>query len=80
MATLPESKDSATHPGEKIFLIQSEAADLLRLSTRTLERMRLGGTGPRYRKFGRRVAYAAADIEAWADARTFASTSEAAVA
>lgn len=80
MGTIPHFEKSATLPSEKFYLIQSEAADLLRLSPRTLERMRLDGTGPKYRKFGRRVTYAAADIEAWADARTFASTSEAAVA
>ncbi len=59
------------------YLTQSEAAEVLRLSPRTLERMRLDGTGPRFRKFGRRVAYAVEDIHAWADARTFSSTSEA---
>ena len=59
------------------FLIQSEAAELLRLSPRTLERKRLDGTGPRFVKAGRRVLYRRADIEAWTEAHTFVSTSEA---
>jgi hypothetical protein len=36
---------------------QSEAADLLRLSERTLERLRLKGNGPKYVKAGRAVRY-----------------------
>ena len=48
----------------------------MRLSPRTLERKRLDGTGPRFVKAGRRVLYRSADIEAWAEAHTFGSTSE----
>jgi predicted DNA-binding transcriptional regulator AlpA len=59
------------------YLNQSETARKLRLSERTLERMRVEGRGPRFRKFGRRVVYADDDIDAWADARTFTSTAEA---
>ncbi len=58
------------------YLTQSEAAELLRISPRTLERMRLDGSGPQFRKFGRRVAYSTEDIRNWANARTFTSTSE----
>ncbi len=58
------------------FLTQSETARILRLSERTLERKRGDGTGPRFRKFGRRVVYAMTDLEEWADARTFSSTAE----
>mgnify|MGYP001333304458 CR=1 FL=1 len=61
---------------EKVFLTQPEAAEVLRISPRTLERMRVDSTGPRFRKFGRRVAYAVEDIQAWADSRVFTSTSE----
>ena len=49
---------------------------VLRLSPRTLEKARVIGGGPRYRKFGRRVLYAVADLEAWANARTFEMTSD----
>lgn len=60
-----------------LFLTQAEAADLLRMSPRTLERHRLAGTGPKFIKAGRRVLYRRADLEAWAEANTFSSTAEA---
>jgi len=53
-----------------------EAARFLRLSPRTLEKMRVVGGGPRFRKHGRRVLYALADLEAWSAERTCASTSD----
>ncbi len=56
------------------YLTNDEAAAFLRLSPRTLEKMRVIGGGPRFRKFGRRVMYAVADLEAWADARSFEAT------
>ena len=58
------------------YLTNDEAADYLRLSPRTLEKQRVIGGGPRFRKFGRRVMYAVADLEAWADARSFEMTSD----
>lgn len=58
-----------------VFLTQTEAADYLRLSPRTLERWRIEGNGPVYRKFGRRVVYARIDLEHWADGLSLASTS-----
>lgn len=59
------------------YLTQREAASLLRLSQRTLERHRLTGAGCRFVKAGHRVLYRLADLEAWTAARTFSSTSEA---
>ena len=41
----------------------------------TLARWRIQGCGPAYRKFGRRVVYAQADLTAWAEAQRRASTS-----
>lgn len=58
------------------YLTNEEAAKFLRLSPRTLEKQRVLGGGPRFRKFGRRVLYAMADLEAWADARAFEMTSD----
>jgi hypothetical protein len=55
---------------------QAEAAKALRLSERTLERMRLTGLGPAYVKAGRRVLYRQADLEAWIAAQIRVSTSE----
>ena len=62
--------------GAKAFLNQIRAAEFLGLSTRTLERFRLEGRGPAFRKFGRRVMYALEDIMAWADGQRRTSTSD----
>ena len=61
---------------QTIYFTQKEAADFLRISERTLERWRVEGNGPRFRRFGRRVVYAKADLEIWADGRCYQSTSE----
>jgi predicted DNA-binding transcriptional regulator AlpA len=58
------------------LLLQREVSALLRLSERTLERMRVTGSGPRFVKAGRRVAYRAADLDAWIAARVRQSTSD----
>ena len=57
------------------LLTQRDAATLLRLSERTLERLRLQGGGPLYVKAGRVVRYREADLEEWIDARVVSSTS-----
>jgi excisionase family DNA binding protein len=57
------------------LLTQRDAATLLRLSERTLERLRLQGGGPLYVKAGRAVRYREADLEAWIAARVVSSTS-----
>lgn len=58
------------------YLTNDEAATFLKLSPRTLEKQRVRGDGPAFRKFGRRVVYAIADLEAWANERVCSSTSE----
>ncbi|MFN7040130.1 MAG: helix-turn-helix transcriptional regulator [Acidovorax temperans] len=58
------------------FLTTEEAGAFLRLSPRTLEKQRVLGGGPRFRKFGARVVYAAADLRAWAEGRAFGMTSD----
>ncbi|HCP53558.1 MAG: DNA-binding protein [Pseudomonadaceae bacterium] len=58
------------------YLTNDEAAEYLRLSPRTLEKQRVIGGGPRFRKFGRRVMYAVADLDCWADQRSFEVTSD----
>lgn len=58
------------------FLTTEEAGALLRLSPRTLEKQRVLGGGPRFRKFGARVVYAASDLRSWADSRAFGMTSD----
>jgi predicted DNA-binding transcriptional regulator AlpA len=57
------------------LLNQDEAAKALRLSTRTLERLRLQGGGPQYVKMRKRVLYRANDIEAWIAEHLTTSTS-----
>jgi predicted DNA-binding transcriptional regulator AlpA len=58
------------------YLTQEEAAQFTRLSPRTLERMRLNGTGPKYTKAGRRVIYSRESIRLWLEKRTYQSTSD----
>jgi len=58
------------------LLSQSEAARLLRLSERTLERLRVAGGGPQFVKAGRSVRYRQSDIEEWISARVVSNTSE----
>lgn len=72
-APAPTSQTSAAKPE---FLTTQEAAELLRLSPRTLEKQRVLGGGPRFRKFGARVVYAMADLRAWADGNAYGMTSD----
>ena len=58
------------------FLRTQEAARFLGLSPRTLEKHRVYGTGPVYRKLGGRVVYALADLQAWANVGLRNSTSD----
>ncbi|WP_262924071.1 helix-turn-helix transcriptional regulator [Stutzerimonas nitrititolerans] len=70
----PKAAEDAGAASRSHYLNNDEAADFLRLSPRTLEKQRVIGGGPRFRKFGRRVMYALADLQAWADARCFETT------
>jgi len=58
------------------LLTQVEAARLLQLSERTLERLRVSGAGPQFVKAGRSVRYREIDLEAWIADRVVSSTSE----
>lgn len=58
------------------YLNNDEAAAYLHLSPRTLEKQRVIGGGPKFRKFGRRVVYALEDLESWASARACDTTSD----
>lgn len=55
----------------------NRAAPRLVLAVSTLEKQRVTGGGPAYLKLGRRVLYAAADLDAWKAARRTHSTSQA---
>jgi len=58
------------------YLTNDEAAEYLKLSPRTLEKQRVIGGGPKFRKFGRRVVYALEDLESWAAKRACDTTSD----
>lgn len=56
------------------FLAEDDVARRIGVSARTLVRWRTTGDGPAFVRLGaRRIGYRAADIEAWAAGRTFAS-------
>lgn len=63
-----------------LFLTTIEVAGMLRISRRTLERMRVDGTGPRYIKVGpgkrSRVLYRQQEVEVWLQRFNYGSTSE----
>ena len=62
------------------MLTTSEAAKIVRLSPRTLERLRVSGEGPRYIKAGpgkrAKVLYRETDLAAWLEQFSYGSTSE----
>lgn len=66
----------STPAAASVFLSNAEAAQFLNLSPRTLEKQRVIGGGPPFRKFGRRVLYAVTDLQAWANERICESTSD----
>ena len=62
---------------DKPFLNTAEAASWLRLTKNTLEKMRVQGRGPPYRKHGRYVRYHIEDLVGWSHANKRNSTSDA---
>ncbi|WFU14368.1 helix-turn-helix domain-containing protein [Bradyrhizobium sp. CB3481] len=62
---------------ERPFLNTAEAAAWLRLTKNTLEKMRVNGTGPAYRKHGRYVRYHIEDLIEYSQANKRRSTSDA---
>ena len=61
---------------EPSFLTEHEAAELLRISPRTLQRWRLTGDGPVFVRAGRRVLYQPTELEAFLEVSKARSTSE----
>ena len=53
-------------PGDDLLTVW-DAADILLLSPRTLDRYRADGTGPAYYKLGGRVRYKRSDLMAWVE-------------
>jgi predicted DNA-binding transcriptional regulator AlpA len=58
------------------LLTGREAAELLRLSERTLERHRTAGTGPRFCALGRAIRYRRRDLLDWIERSARRGTSE----
>lgn len=58
------------------YLSTREAAELLGLSNRTLDRYRVTGAGPAFHKFGNSVRYRRSDLRKWARERRRRSTSD----
>jgi predicted DNA-binding transcriptional regulator AlpA len=58
------------------LLNQKQAAKILGLSVRTLERHRVAGTGPRYSRLGRLIRYRPGDLTEWVEGNLRYSTSE----
>jgi predicted DNA-binding transcriptional regulator AlpA len=58
------------------LLTGREAAALLRLSERTMERHRTAGTGPRYIALGRAIRYRRRDLADYIERSVSHSTSE----
>ncbi len=67
---------ASTAPSLPRYLRTGEAARLLSLSVRTMEKHRCYGTGPRYSKLGGRVVYRFDDLQVWVDRGVKASTSD----
>jgi predicted DNA-binding transcriptional regulator AlpA len=68
-------RDRLSETGTRYVRTQ-EAARMLDLSARTLEKYRCHGTGPIFRKLGGRVVYLVDDLEAWAERAACNSTSD----
>jgi predicted DNA-binding transcriptional regulator AlpA len=68
--TTPEARPA------KRYLRTPDAALILGLSARTLEKHRCYGTGPVFHKLGGRVVYALEDLQSWAEQGIRRSTSD----
>jgi predicted DNA-binding transcriptional regulator AlpA len=58
------------------LLTQRQASEMLAISERTIERLRVSGLGPKFVRCGRSIRYCLTDIEAFIASRTVGSTSE----
>jgi hypothetical protein len=74
----PASPASPPESSDANYLTTAEAAEICRLSVRTLERHRVSGGGPLYTKCGpgkrARVVYRRSDIDAWLTGNIVSST------
>ena len=76
-----DGRASAPSARARRVLSETEAAEYLSASTRSLQRWRMTGEGPAFVRLGaRRVGYAVDALDAWLSSRTFSSTSSETVA
>ena len=74
----PRDKSGAMHKG---YLRTGPAADYLDIGKSTLERMRIAGTGPKFRILGSKiVVYGIPDLDDFASRQVLSSTAERAAA
>ncbi len=71
-----KSAPTSQHAEVETLLTTQQAAWLLGVSHKTLERMRVEGRGPRFVKVGRCVRYRQRDLLTWIANNTHQSTSE----
>jgi len=57
------------HVSESTYWTERELSQYLGVSVATLRRWRASGEGPPWRRFGRLIRYARADVDAWAAAQ-----------
>ena len=72
----PRDGDDMNDPDLAALLTGREAAALLRLSERTMERHRAAGTGPQYIALGRAIRYRRRDLAQYIEHAARHSTSE----
>jgi predicted DNA-binding transcriptional regulator AlpA len=77
IAVATKTRRRAPPPDKPTFLRTPEAAARLGLAPSTLDKMRVRGDGPPYMRLTpRSVIYAVDELDGWARARQFNSTSE----
>ena len=63
------------HSSEQL-INESELADILGMSNRYVQQLRMDGGGPIFHKLGRSVRYRMADVDDWLNGKRLAHTSE----
>jgi hypothetical protein len=58
-----------TNKEDPVYLTTAEAAHHLKMSPRRLEKLRVIGGGPIFRKHGGHVVYKRSDLDNWSDSR-----------
>ena len=71
-----EEKPAELEEAKPPYWTVAELAEVLRMSRSTLDRYRVDGVGPRYRKTRGKVLYARVDVEEWLEKRGRSSTSD----